>query len=481
MKFAKRFVELYLPSFARTLVYMLQASEYDPRVYFSWLNRTKDFRRVMYRRQLDPTRRARLLLAALTGSIHLTMTAGVALVVLAFIFNFLALAFFGVALILAAPIIWAYLIGLLIKIAHQLVTVPDERRAIAVSKQIFADFTGPKIAIAGSYGKTTMKEILLAVLSEGKNVAATPGNKNVVNEHAKFARNLTGQEDILIIELGEGKPGDVASFAAYTQPTEAVITGLAPAHLDKYKTLDSAANDIFSVGKSIKKAQIYVNSESAATKKYLKLGNQSFDRRGALGWKISDVELEITGMDFTLQKGKRKLRLHTALVGEHLLGPLALAAGLASKLGLTDEQIIRGIASTKPFEHRMQPYRLSDGWVIDDSYNGNLEGIRAGTELLKKLPAKRKIYVTPGLVEQGAETEKAHCEFGRLIAKAEPDEVVLMQNSVTEIIKAGLEAAGFSGRVSIKQNPLEFYQNLEHFIAAGDLIMLQNDWTDNYA
>ncbi len=128
----------------------------------------------------------------------------------------------------------------------------------------------------------------------------------------------------------------------------------------------------------------------------------------------------------------------------------------------------------------MQPYQLAGAWIVDDTYNGNLEGIRAGTQLLAELDARRKIYVSPGLVDQGEETEHVHFEMGQLIAVAKPDLVVLMQNSVTQYIETGLKQARFKGELQIETNPLEFYTNLTHFVATGDLVVMQNDWTDNY-
>jgi UDP-N-acetylmuramoyl-tripeptide--D-alanyl-D-alanine ligase len=181
-----------------------------------------------------------------------------------------------------------------------------------------------------------------------------------------------------------------------------------------------------------------------------------------------------------MQKGKEKLELHSGLLGRHNVGPLVFAAALAHQFGLNKAQIKAGVTATKPFEHRMQPYQLGGAWIIDDSYNGNIDGIRAGTQLLKDLDAKRKIYVTPGLVDQGAETAKIHQEMGNLIAKAQPDMVVLMEHSVTPDIQKGLEATGYKGELLIENDPLNFYQNLNLFVANGDLVMLQNDWPDNY-
>ncbi|HEY1835426.1 MAG TPA: hypothetical protein VGG13_01240, partial [Candidatus Saccharimonadales bacterium] len=97
------------------------------------------------------------------------------------------------------------------------------------------------------------------------------------------------------------------------------------------------------------------------------------------------------------------------------------------------------------------------------------------------LPAKRKLYVTPGLVDQGRETENVHRQMGELIATANPDVVVLMQNSVTAFIQQGLEAANFKNELRLEPDPLNFYTNLNHFVAAGDLVLMQNDWPDNYA
>jgi len=231
----------------------------------------------------------------------------------------------------------------------------------------------------------------------------------------------------------------------------------------------------------LKDQQVYVNNESPDIESFLKPSYETFNQKGALGWRVEQIEIGLDGTRFTLKKGKKSLNLQSGLIGRHQIGFLAFAAALGLQLGLTDKQVQAGIAKTAPFEHRMQPYQLSGAWVVDDTYNGNLEGIRAGTQLLKDLEAKRKIYVTPGLVDQGEETERVHLEVGKLIAAAQPDLVVLMQNSVTDFIAKGLKEGKFQGELRLENDPLDFYTNLAHFVAAGDLVVMQNDWTDNYA
>lgn len=477
----REILSVYTPGYPKILTYMLQSSEYHAGPYLKWVFRTKDFGKVMHRRALQPTRPARLLLLALKTGMLLQIAAGLLLMYLGIWQDLTGGVTFGLAVIIAYPFVWAILAVVPLALGRELSAKPKEKRAIRRSEVEFAAHKGIRIAVAGSYGKTTMKELLATVLGEGLKVAATPANKNVSVSHARFAAALDGDEDVLIIEYGEGQPGDVARFARLTHPTHAVITGLAAAHLDRYKTIRAAGEDIFSLAGYLKGKNVYVNGESPEAKSFLKDTYHTFDEHGALGWKISSIKTGLEGTSFTLKKDDTSIRLKTGLVGRHQLGFVAFAAALALELGLSKEQVRDGVAKTKPFEHRMQPYQLAGAWVIDDTYNGNLEGIRAGTRLLADLAAKRKIYVTPGLVDQGEETARIHREVGRLIAEAKPDVVVLMKNSVAGYMKEGLKDADFQGELRVETDPLGFYTNLGHFVAAGDLVVMQNDWTDNYA
>lgn len=474
-------IGLYGWRYPRTLVYMLQSTEYQVRPYLAWVVRTKDFGQVMQRRQLVMTKAARLLIEGLYLAMAALIIVSLSLIYVGHWHGVIGAVPLGVIILLIYPYVLAYLAVVPLVLGRLLISRPRERKLIVQSEKIFAAHPAIKIAVAGSYGKTTMKELLATVLSEGKVVAATPANKNVAISHAYFARKLTGKEEMLVIEYGEGAPGDVAGFACTTHPDRAIITGIAPAHLDQYKTVEAAARDIFAVADYVKESEVYVNGDSPAVVNFIKPGYEVFTNQKCLGWQIKKVHVGLGGIKFQLEKGSKSLALESGLVGRHQLGFLGFVAALALELGLTPAEVRSGIAKTKPFEHRMQPYQLGGAWIVDDTYNGNLEGIRAGTALLQELSAKRKIYVSPGLVDQGMETESVHIEMGKLIAQATPDLVVLMQNSVTNFIQQGLKDGYFKGEVRIEPQPLEFYTNLGHFVAAGDLVVMQNDWTDNYA
>lgn len=466
-------ISFFHPKLPMYLVYMLQQVEYEPQAFLAWLKRMPQLNRIMHRQQLVWTRKAKLLVCFTYGVAVL----GVAkILLLLFITN----SYWALALLLLLPAAVIAVVYVAVLVAWMAIEQPRRKRLIAQSELTFKHHSGIKIAIAGSYGKTSIKELLLTTLSQNKKVAATPGNKNVPISHARWAAKLDGQEDILLIEYGEAAPGDIARFAQTTHPDIAIITGLAPNHLDHYGTLETVAKDLFSLKDYLEEKQIFVNAEPQAIKPYLKAAYKTYDQQHALGWQISDTIIKIEGTSFTMRKGKEIMHIKSGLLGRHQVGPLALVAGLNRQLGVPAAQIEVAMAKTTPYEHRMLPKLLSGAWIIDDAYNGSLEGIRAGLALLTELPAKRKIYVTPGLVDQGEESERVHLEIGGLIASAQPDQVVLMQNSVINFIKEGMMAESYQGELIVRSNPLEFYTQLDQYVAVGDLVILQNDWTDNY-
>lgn len=467
----KRAVSFLSPKAPLILTYMLQQFDYSPGKFLEWIASYPNLFKVQKRGKLHFTSRAKLMVAAAYLSWGFVLVAGVMAAYLQ--------TRFLLVLILLAPAVSALSLLFITLVLQAAIVNPRQNREIRAAKAKLAKSSAQRIAVMGSYGKTTMKELLVTVLSEAKKVAATPGNKNVLISHARWVNeNLEPDAEILIFEFGEGRPGDIKKLTDFSSPTMAVVTGLAPAHLDAYESLEAVASDFAAIQDVVSHENTYVWGENQLLKQ--KIQGNYYTSSGLGDRQVSNASVDFTGTSFMLSNGSKKLQLKTGLLGTHQIGPLTAVVAIASKLGLSNEQIIAGVAKTVPFEHRMQPRQLHGAWIIDDTYNGNIEGMRAGLELLKTLPAEHKTYVTPGLVDQGNKAENIHIELGELIAAAKPDQVVLMQNSATSFIQAGLQKSGFKGEVKVEVDPLEYYTHIEHYLAAGDLVMLQNDWPDSY-
>jgi UDP-N-acetylmuramoyl-tripeptide--D-alanyl-D-alanine ligase len=456
---------------------MLQASEYNADDFLRWNLRVSDFARVEKRKRLLYTPKA--IVISILAWIYVAIIATLVVVGLLPQSGDIP---HGVALwlIIFFPLMLPYLLAFSVRVMH-LIQLPVEAYIVRKAANKLTRHSGFKIAIAGSFGKTSMREILRVVLSEMKKVAAPGGSENTPLAIARFIQSLKGDEEVLIFELGEYYPGDVRKLCRIVQPDLGIITGVNEAHLQKFKTLEAAADTIFELAEFLSPEDLYVNAENQAAHLQSPRSALEFSRDGVDGWRVSDPKTGLDGTSFVLEKEGQRINVHSKLLGLHHVGPLAVAATIASRLGLSIEQIQRGLSQTKPFAHRLE--RKNDGGVItlDDSYNGNPDGVKAVIEFLVSIKNHRRWYVTPGLVEMGNRAEAVHREIGRQLAQAEIEKVVLIKNSVTPWIEAGLNAAGYQGDIMWFDDALVCYASLPRMTIAGDVVLLQNDWPDQYA
>jgi UDP-N-acetylmuramoyl-tripeptide--D-alanyl-D-alanine ligase len=474
----KNFVSRYRPRYVRSLVYMLQATEYNVGDYLAWYRKTHDFGSVERRKSLVKTGKVQLIL--LISYTMLIALYGASLALLFFPDNNLRYFLCGVGLLIT-PYLLAYLIIIPI-FAIRVLQWPVERAIMRDAQQRLEKHPAFKIAVAGSFGKTSMREILKTVLAEGKKVAAPPHSYNTPLGISKFVKSLKGDEEVIIFEFGEYYPGDVRKLCGLVGPQMGVITGVNEAHLDKFKSLEATAKTIFELAAYLQDQPVYVNAENELARKNSRKQDIGYSREGCGEWKVSDPHTDLDGTQFKLIGGEVEIRVQTKLLGLHQIGPLAAAADIAGRLGLSAKQIEEGLAKTKPFDHRMEPKSDSSGvTTLDDSYNGNPDGVRAVIEFLATLSGHRRIYVTPGLVEMGPRTVAIHREIGTELARAGIEKVILIKNSVTPYIQEGLAEAKYPGEVVWFDEALAAFSALPNLTVKGDVVLLQNDWPDQYS
>lgn len=474
----KNFLTRYHPRYIHSLVYMMQAGEYSVRDFLRWLWRTHDFLRVEQRKSLVRTHKS-LLFLAVGYSLLLILYAGAILLLFSggiWLKYILFLLVVGVT-----PFVLAYgMTGFLF--VSNLVQKPVEYVITRRAKKKLASHQGLKIAIAGSFGKTSMREILKAVLETGKKVATPPGSHNTPLGISRFIQELKGDEDVLIFEMGEYYAGDVKRLCRLVQPDVGIITGVNEAHLERFKNTEQARKTIFELADYLQDTPLYINGENALARKYTRAKDILYSRAGAGELKAEGAKTDLGGTSLTLRSGGRVIHARSTLLGLHQVGPLSVAADIASRLGFSMGQIEEGIAKTKPFDHRLQPTTDALGvTVLDDSYNGNPDGVRAVIAFLSLLKDARRWYVTPGLVEMGERKEEVHKEIGRELARASIEKVILIRNSVTPFIERGLQEGKYRGEVIWFDKALDAFAALPNLTVKGDVVLLQNDWPDQYA
>ena len=187
------------------------------------------------------------------------------------------------------------------------------------------------------------------------------------------------------------------------------------------------------------------------------------------------------GSTFLLCTSERKIACTTQLLGELNIRNILLCASVALRLGMTMEQVSRGIRKIKPIEHRLQLIRHPDGLnVIDDAFNSNIRGARQAFDVLKQFP-KQRIIVTPGMVELGAQETYMNTEFGKAMSGC-CDTAILVGKKRSEAIRMGLLENGFPEEdVKVVSSLTEATALLREIAGAGDTVLFENDLPDNYS
>lgn len=364
---------------------------------------------------------------------------------------------------------------------------------ISRAKMKLARFPDLKIiAVTGSYGKTTMKEMLAAVLGEKFNILKTPENINTPLGIARLVlEELRPATQIFLVEMGAYQRGDIARLCRLTPPDIAILTGINESHLERFGSLQNTIAAKLEIIDNLKPTGIAVfNADSELVmKSYLKhlRGQKVFfytaGNQPAVPSHVADRDYSASaGQNFSIidEKGKTH-RFKTEFLADYIAGTIMACFLIGRELGLMERDIVSGIAICRPVEHRLKPFVLpNDSIVIDDSYNGNPTGVREAIRVLGRFVGRRKIFITPGLVETGSATPKVHMAIGRQLAEV-ADLVVLVRNSVTPFIKDGLLANGFSEKKILWFNKITDANSvLPQLMKKGDVVLFQNDWPDNY-
>lgn len=369
-----------------------------------------------------------------------------------------------------------------------------KQRIIAAARKKISRLPNLKIiGITGSYGKTTMKEVVAAILAKKFRVVKTPENINTpLGLSRLILKAVTPETEILIAEMGAYERGDIKALCKIAQPDIAILTGINESHFERFGSLENTAAAKFEIADNAKpNAVIVLNADNQLIIKNYQNHTEnrkalfySSENRLNSEFKAENIKFfeDGSGISFDLYRRSEPVgSVKVPFLGEYIIGVIIASAAVGRELGLSENEIISGIAALKPVPHRLQLVRSSGGaLIIDDSYNGNPDGAREAIKVLARFKDRRKIYVTPGLVEIGIAAKSIHEKIGALLAPV-ADLVVLIRNSATPAIAEGLANNGFNpANIVWFETAVEAHAAVPKMLKPGDVVLFQNDWPDNY-
>lgn len=382
-------------------------------------------------------------------------------------------------------------IPLIVYIAHlgtNLIEKAYSKKFINKAKDKLAKFANLQVVgVTGSFGKTTVKNIIASLLAEKYKVCVSPFSYNTPLGLSKtILENLNADDQIFVAEMGARHVGDILQLCDMVQPNIGVITGIGNQHM---ATFGSTNNLVKAKGELVdyvasRNGMVIFNTDTA-------LGKQMYEKASCkkveVGLNVtkkvyaSDIQSTKSGSVFTLHIGKKQYNnVSTTLLGEHNISNILTAVSVALELGLSAEQIVEGISKLVPTAHRLALVPSTNALVvIDDAYNGSVEGTKSALNVLSKFDGT-KVVITPGLVELGKEQFNCNFEFGRDLAKV-ADYVIITGVINYEAIASGLEFSNFATNKIIRAGTLnQAVSMLASITNPGDVVLFENDLPDNY-
>ena len=368
--------------------------------------------------------------------------------------------------------------------AHELprgtgaVVVPDTLKALGdLASWHRRRFKITVIAITGSNGKTTTKEMLARILTQTGPGLKTEGNLNNLIGLPLTLLRLTGRERWAVLELGMSDFGEIDRLAEIAAPDLGIITNAFPAHLENLGSVEGVARA---------KGELFLRLKPGGWAVYnvddplvSKCPTPAFVNRltfGLRGAEVSSASIKTLGKkgeSFTLRLPNEEQTVLLSAFGRHNVYNALAAAAAAHALGVSAELIRLGLEEFTPYDKRFQLEELSGVVLIDDSYNANPASMAAALETLREVREEgRAAAVLGDMLELGAGTEAAHTDLGRLAAGCV--ERLYLLGDLGKKVAQGALAAGFAPEaIKVARDHAEISRDLLAWLQPGDCVLVK--------
>jgi UDP-N-acetylmuramoyl-tripeptide--D-alanyl-D-alanine ligase len=357
------------------------------------------------------------------------------------------------------------------------VAVEDTKRAL---REIAAwhrkKFELPAVAVTGTNGKTTTKEMIAEVLSSKFKVLKSVKSYNNLVGVPLTLFELDRDIQILVLELGMSRLGEIGILTQTAKPNIGVITNIGPAHLESMESLEKIAQAKFELldhMPSPHTAVLNADDEFLAKRiKALKEKTISFGIKNKADFKASQLKIRDEGyMGFRING---KLDINLKLLGEHNVYNALAAFAVGSLLGVDEFKIKESLQRYTPSELRMELVQIGNVKVINDSYNANPVSMEKAIRTLKQVKSPgRKIALLGDMLELGEKAFDYHLKLGKSVAESEID-LLLTVGKLSLVIGQGAREYGMSPeKIFAFDNNENVSSYLSENVKAGDLILIK--------
>ena len=336
-----------------------------------------------------------------------------------------------------------------------------------------------KIAITGSYGKTSTKDILYQILKTEFDVCKTAKSFNTPMGVCKtILEELKETDDFFIVEMGARHSGDIDFLSKFVKVDFGIITPIGNCHLQTFGTIEKIEDTKYELCENTRGVIVF-NGRSKSTKKlYRRYPYKKFlvCEKDSFAF-ATKVETSVLGSNFILVVDGKEVDCQTNLLGEANVDNIVVASAMAYVLGVSLFGIKKAIKNLRPSPHRLELIRGRVN-IIDDSYNSNFAGFEEALKVLSTFSG-RKIVVSPGIVETGDKQREENYQIGKKIASVADFFVIMNETNSKNLLKGALDGGLKREKIFFAKSRKEQKQALKELVLNGDNILFENDFPDN--
>ncbi len=341
------------------------------------------------------------------------------------------------------------------------IVVKDTRQALGkIAAYVRQQMLANVVALTGSSGKTSVKEMTAAILQQCGQTLYTQGNFNNDIGVPLTLFRMTAEDKFAVIELGANHIGEISYTTQLVKPQSALINNIAEAHIEGFGSLAGVAQAKGEIFKGLPDDGIaIINLDSFSKDWYFSLNKKkvwtfSLNNQQA-DFYATDVD-ENSNTHFILHTPNGQVEITLPVIGLHNVSNAIAAGALAMSVGATLNDIQQGLKDSKPVKGRLFPIRLNKNQLIlDDSYNANMGSMTAAIDVLAK-QSGYKVLVVGDMAELGDESEKYHQQIGELAKQAQLDCVV----SIGKLSEWVSKFSGIGHHFQDKQGAVDFLLTL---------------------
>lgn len=333
------------------------------------------------------------------------------------------------------------------------------------------------VAVTGSNGKTTTKEMLARILAQTGPGLKTEGNLNNLIGLPLTLFRLTGRERWAVVEIGMSEFGEIDRLAEIAEPQVGIITNAFPAHLETLGSVEGVARAKGELFLRLKEGTVAVYNVDdpliSACPTHLNVTRLTFGLRGAEVSSASIKSLGKEGESFTLRLPDGEEQVTLKAYGRHNIYNALAAAAAAHALGVPGAVIRQGLEEFTPYDKRFQLEDVAGVTLIDDSYNANPASMAAALTTLKDVAGEARCAAVLGdMLELGLGTEAAHRELGKKAA-ATVERLYLLGELAAEVRQGALEAGLPAERIVHAASHEELSRELLAWLQPGDCVLFK--------